>query len=68
MDPFFSILQGRQDPGSGSASKNSSIFYPKPDSKFSKITSGMFIPDPVSGFFSIPDQGVRKHQIPDPQH
>ncbi len=50
-----SRIQGRQDPKSGSTSKNLSIFNPKTDTgtKFSKIRSGKFIPDPVSGFFSI---------------
>jgi hypothetical protein len=39
--------------------------------KLSEIQSGMFIPVPGSGFFSIsriPDTGVKKHWIPDPQH
>ncbi len=36
----------------------------KNDIKFSKIRSGMFIPDPGSGYFSIPDPGVK--QAPDP--
>jgi hypothetical protein len=31
-------------------------------------TDGMFIPDQGAGFFSIPDQRSKKHQIPDPQH
>jgi hypothetical protein len=45
------------DPGSGSASK---YFNSKNETKFSKIRSRMFIPDPGSGFFSIPDPGVKK--------
>ncbi len=32
--------------------------------KLSKIWSGMFIPDPGRGFYSIPDPGVRKAQDP----
>jgi hypothetical protein len=42
----------------------------KTNSKFSKIRSGLFIPDPGSGFFPSripdPDPGVKKHRIPDP--
>ncbi len=36
--------------------------------KFSEITSGMFIPDPEYGFFSIPvlNLRVKKHRILDP--
>ncbi len=37
----------------------------KTDTKFSKIRSGMFIPDPGFGFFSIPDTGFNK--APDPR-
>jgi hypothetical protein len=32
----------------------------KTDTKFSKVIAGMFIPDPGSGFFPIPDPGVKK--------
>jgi hypothetical protein len=41
---------------------------PKTDQKFSKLRSGMFIPDPWSGFFPsrILDPGFKKHRIPDP--
>jgi hypothetical protein len=34
--------------------------------KFSKIISGMYIPDPGSGFFFIPDPGSRGLEVPDP--
>ncbi len=39
------------NPGSGSASKNLSIFSPKNFFKLSEIWYRMFIPDPRSGFF-----------------
>jgi hypothetical protein len=58
------------DPGFGSASKILSIFNQKTVSKlFNKKRSGMFIPDP-DFFKPIPDAGVKKHRIqdPDPQH
>jgi hypothetical protein len=35
----------------------------KTDNKFSKIRSRMFILDPGSGFFSIPDKVSKKHRI-----
>jgi hypothetical protein len=53
------------DPGPESAEKNLSIFSQKTGTKFSNIRSGMFNPDPGSGFQI---QGSKKHQIPDPQH
>jgi hypothetical protein len=42
------------------------FFNPKIVTKLSEIWSRMFIPDPGSGFFSIPDPEVEKS--PDPQH
>jgi hypothetical protein len=50
------------DPGlTRSASKILGIFYSqKTETKFLKIRSGMLIPDPGSGFFSIPDPEVKK--------
>jgi hypothetical protein len=80
LDPtniFFSVAESGNfsripDPtffyiGSGSASKNLSIFLTqKTDTKFSKIRSGMFIPD--FDFFPsrIPDHpGAKK--APDPE-
>ncbi len=65
-DPTYSIpdpgsrLLGLQDLRSGSASKNLSILTQKTDSKFLKITSGMFFPTTGYGFFSVPDPGVKK--------
>jgi hypothetical protein len=57
------------DPGSGSASKNSSILTLKTVSKlsFQKKLSGMFIPDPDPSH--IPDRGGKKKLDPgsDPQ-
>jgi hypothetical protein len=64
------------DPGSdffhpGSASKEFKYFYPKNYTKFSKIRSEMFIPDPGPGswiwIFFHPgsrdvDPGVKKHR------
>jgi hypothetical protein len=58
----FSIPDpGWQDPGSGSAWKNISIPYltQKTGTKFSKIKSGMFIPDPR--FFPSRIRGSKKH-------
>ncbi len=46
-------------------------FNPKTETKFSKISFGMFIPDPKSEKkISIPDRGAKKHWIldPDPQY
>jgi hypothetical protein len=63
QDPGFNFFHSGcrvdkiPDPGSGSAS---SILTQKTETKFSKIRSGMFIPDPGSGFFSIPDPGAKK--------
>jgi hypothetical protein len=42
---------------------------PKTDGKFSKIRSGMFIPDPGSGFLFHPRsriKGSKRLRIPDP--
>jgi len=48
------------DLGSGSASKNSSIFNPKNDTKFSKnILPGMFILDPGSWIWTFFNPGSR---------
>ncbi len=72
-DPTSSIPDpGWQDPGSGSASKNLSIFNPKSwyHSKFSKIRSGIFIPDPGGCWiwiFSIPDPEVTLPSRKDPK-
>ncbi len=41
------------------------ILTQKSDAKFSKISSGMFIPDPGSGSRI---QGSKKHRILDPEH
>jgi hypothetical protein len=57
-----------RDPGSRvdnipdpkSASNNLSIFNPKTVYKFSKIRSGMFIPDPDCGFFPLPEARNKK--------
>ncbi len=80
-DPIFSIPdpRSRVDKISiadhRSASKNLSIFNQKTDTKFSKITSGMFIPGLGSWIwifshpgsqFRILDPGVKKHWISDP--
>jgi hypothetical protein len=48
------------NPGSGIriCIKDFYYFNPKTDTKFSKIRSGMFIPDPGSGFFSYTVQTV----------
>jgi hypothetical protein len=70
-DPIFFI------PDPGSASKNLSIFNPKTETKFSKIRSGMFIPNPGYRILALdffpsripdPDPGVKKALDPDPQH
>jgi hypothetical protein len=45
------------DSGSGSASKHKVLLTEKTYTKFSKIRSGMFIPDPW--IFSVPDLGSR---------
>jgi len=47
-------------PGSGSTSKNLSIFSIKTVSKLPEKWSGIFIPDSGSGIFSIPDPRVKK--------
>jgi hypothetical protein len=61
---FPSRIQGQKipDPGSGSASKNTSILTIKTISKL----SNKMICHPGSGFFSIPDPGVKK--APDPRY
>ncbi len=54
LDPeseFFhpgSRVKKAPNPGSGSATKNLSIFNPKIETQLSEILSGMFIPDPGS--------------------
>jgi hypothetical protein len=66
-------------PGSASVSKNLGICNLKTDTKFSKIRSRIFIPDPGSRILDldfsppgsrvlilIPDPGVKKHRILDP--
>ncbi len=65
-DPNFSIpdpgsrVKNISDPGSGSASKNLSIFLTqKIVSKLSEIWSRMFSPDPDLHFLPIPDPGSR---------
>ncbi len=62
---FPSRIQGWQDPGSGSESKNLSMVLL---SKSSKIRSKVFIPDLV--FFHSGSRCQKKHRIsdPDPQH
>jgi hypothetical protein len=88
LDPRFRILDPtftswildpgsrvEKDLGSGSAIKNVSFFAQKPYTKFSKIISGMFLPDPRSWIwifyiYQIPDTATgsrgKKHRIPDP--
>ncbi len=67
-DPGFdffhpgSRLQGWQDPGPGSASKNLSNFNPKTNTKFQGCSSR--IPDPDFFLSRILDPGVKK--APDP--
>ncbi len=71
-DPNFSIpgpgsrIKKIPDPGSGSASKNLSIFSPKNCFKLSKIWSGMFIPDSDLDLYPsrIADPGVKKAPNP----
>jgi hypothetical protein len=78
-DPIFYIpipdsrIQGCQDPGYRiRIRKNASILNLKTDTNFSKIRSGMLIPEPGPGFFPIPDPGSRGKnstgsRIPDTQ-
>jgi hypothetical protein len=70
-DPNFSFpekygVKKFPDPGSGSASKNISIFTQKVVSMLSEIWTGMCISNPDFNFFpsQIPDPGVKK--APDP--
>ncbi len=56
---FSSRVQGQKYPGSGSASKNFSIFSPKIVSKPLEIWSEMFIPDQDLDLLPIPDPGYR---------
>ncbi len=55
-------------PGSASASKNLSIFMitQKTDTKFSKQVPGCSSMDFFSSRIRIPEPGVKKHRIPDP--
>ncbi len=53
--------------------KDLRYFHPKKWflAKLSEIWSGLFIPDPGSGFLTHPGsriQGSKRHRIPDPQH
>ncbi len=62
-DPIFSV------PDPGSASENLSIWSQKIVYKLSEISSGLFIPNPDTDFFTLPGsriQGSKRHRIPDP--
>ncbi len=62
-----SRMQGQKDPGSGSASKNWSIFNQKNFPSSRKTDFGMVLL--WSWFFSFPGsriQGSKRHRIPDP--
>ncbi len=65
----FTVLRIRNVyPGSGSASKSSSIFNQKIVSKLSEIWSLMFIPDTVLDFLNfypsrIPNPGLKRERI-----
>jgi hypothetical protein len=54
------------DPGSGSAPQILSIFIQANFTMLLEIWSGMFFPDPRSGFFPSRIPGSTKHRIPDP--
>ncbi len=58
---IWDVDPGLTRPGSRSAKRNLSIFTQKTDTKFSKIRSGMFIPEPGSclWIFSHPESGSR---------
>ncbi len=53
-----SQIQGQTEPGSGSASKNLSIFHPK--NCFLALGKIIWDVHPGSRFFPIPDPGVKK--------
>jgi hypothetical protein len=65
-DFFPSRIQGWQDPGAGSASKNLCILTQKSYTKFWKIISVMFIPDPRSWLWIFSHPGSRVKKAPDP--